>query len=341
MLRYFFIFFFFSSAQCSFTVVRSYAEEKARIQIIHNSPDTSLNKIDLYLNDNKILSGLSFREATPFFTVESDSVLKLQIARSPSNSVAETLRTFSIHVESGKSSSILLQGVEDTIHYEPNPSGKSIALSALVLENIKQTYEGKSEIPVRIANGCTDMPEVNLVAKDVAPLLSNMTFGSITPLDIVMPTTNYNFLLLTPSNQIILREIPVNLTGLGEQSIVVFFSGFYNSTNNNNGQNLGIFGARPNGTIIDFQKITSFTESKECESNYTFLKTSSSISIGSNNPFGEDICMFDSMGRLVNSTKHNDEQTFISMVNIGKGIYFIVVNARKPEQEIYPMIIGE
>ncbi len=340
MHRFLFIILFIVAVHSVVSAYPILAENNAGIQIIHNSPDTSLRTIDLYLNGTKILSGLSFREATPFFTVASDTVLSLQIARSPSNSASDTLCSFPVYIEGGKSTSIVLQGVEDTLHYKPNPSGKSIALSIVTLENIQQTYGATNEIPVRIVNGCTDMPEVNLVAKDVAPLLSNMTFGSSTPLDIVMPTVSYDFLLLASSNQSIIKEFPVYLKGQEGHTVVIFFSGFYDSFSNNNGQEVGVFGALPNGSVIDFQKITSVSESKVIQSTYKFTSISSFISVESSNPFGEVICLYDCNGRQVSSALHNEGQTFISTGNIGTGLYFIVVNGGKTNQVLYQVIVN-
>ena len=333
------IIFFIVAIQHAASAAPISMESNSNIQVIHNSADTTLRKIDLYLNGTKILSGLSFREATPFFTVPSDSILALQIARSPSSSALDTLRSFPVYVEGGKSTSIVLQGVVDTLLYKQNPSGKSIGLTIVSLENIQQTYSATNEIPVRIVNGCTDMPEVNLVAKDVAPLLSNMTFGSSTPLDIVMPTASYDFLLLASGNQSILKEFPVNLKGQEGHTAVIFFSGFYEPFSNNNGQKLGLFGALPNGSIIDFQKITPVNESKALQSNYRFTKIGSIITVESSNSLGEEICLYDCNGRLVKSTKHNSSQTFISTENIATGLYFLVVNYGTTNRALHQMIV--
>jgi hypothetical protein len=300
-------------------------ENKATVQIIHNSPDTSLHTIDLYLNNNLLISNLHFREATKYFSTISNTSLKLQIARSPSTSAAESFRTLYCTVEKDKNAAILMQGVDDTLSYSPNPNGKSIELSLLVLENINLQPIANNESSIRIANGCTDVANSNLVAKDVAPLLADMTFGTSSPKEILMPAIFYDFLLLEPNTQEIIRSFPANLTDLGGQSVVLFFSGFHNPKQNCNGKQLGLFGAKKDGTIIDFQSSTSITSSEIFSSKYMFHQTTRQFTIASEFPQNESITIYNYSGQEVYSSLLDHQQVEISLGNFSHGIYFVSI----------------
>ncbi len=328
-----------AAVHCFVTASSIRAENTTNIQIIHNSPDTSLHTIDLYLNDVLIRSGFSFRDATPFFTIISDTQHKFQIARSPSSSSNESLRTFFFMAEKGNNTAILLQGVDDTLRYAPNPNGKSIALTLLPLGNISLQIKSNSEIPIRIASGCTDLEEVNLVAKDIAPLLPSMTFGAATPQDITMPTVSYDFLLLNPNNLNIVREFPVNLTGMGMQSMILFFSGFNAPGKNCNGKGLGVFGAKQDGSVIDFQEITSVVETKTA-SKFSIRMYEATLEIESNSHSnGESVAIYDYLGRNQYSSKLWERQTTIPLMNFAAGIYFVVIRGSGQEIGFYRCII--
>lgn len=340
MLQTILIFLVLAAAQLLVAVLPAKAENTTTIQIIHNSPDTSLTAIDLYLNDELIRSGFSFRDATPFFSIASDTQHKFQIARSPSVSSNESLRTFFFIAEKDNNAAILLQGVIDTLRYAPNPDGKSIALTLLTLDNISLQNNSNSEIPVRIASGCTDLEEVNLVAKDIAPLLQGMTFGSATPTDITFPTVSYNFLLLNPKNQDSILEFPVNLTGMNGQSMILFFSGFNAPEKNCNGKRLGVFGVKKDGTVVNFQEITSVIETKSLHSKFSFRLLGATLEIESSfPPNDETITIYDCLGRDIYSSKLWEQRTSVSLMNFAAGMYFVVIKGRAAEVGFFRCII--
>ncbi|MGL6074808.1 MAG: DUF4397 domain-containing protein [Fimbriiglobus sp.] len=51
----------------------------ARLQIIHAAPFAAVAKVDIYVNDQKLLDDVAFRTATPYLTVPSGKELKIDI----------------------------------------------------------------------------------------------------------------------------------------------------------------------------------------------------------------------------------------------------------------------
>lgn len=314
-------------------------QKDANIQIIHNSADTSLRLIDIYLNDKILISSLSFRKATSFFSTSSDTLLKLDLARSPSNSSNETIFSSSFIIEKGKNAVLLIQGVYDTINYQPNPNGKSISLSVDILENIN--FSAKlNEISIRIINGCTDLKETNLIAKDVAPLLISMRLRSSIPKEIMMPATEYDFILVEPASQTIFKEYKVNLTEFGGQSMVLFFSGFENQQKNQNGKSLGIYGAKSDGTIIDFQNLTLITETELINSESSIINITKGESIPLNLDWKYST-VYDLLGNQIKTFQNNLTDSKISFCNIQAGIYLLAINNTNSQVKLYKVLVSD
>ncbi|MBK9248167.1 MAG: DUF4397 domain-containing protein [Ignavibacteria bacterium] len=233
-----------------FSLYELNAREPGIIQIIHNSADTSLGLIDLYVNGEKILGKMKFRTATPFFPMSSDSAFHIAVTRAES---VDTLLSMNYLPEEGIATSFLLHGVVDTTIYLPNPDGKSIRLNWTILENISTKPLPNDEIAVKIADGCTDLATTDLIARDVAPLLPSMGFGGATPTAIIMPPTMYEFLLLAPVTREIVKSFGVDLSVFGGRAIVVFFSGFAEPNVNTGGKPLGIYAAFHDGTVVNVE----------------------------------------------------------------------------------------
>ncbi len=236
------------------------ASDPALYQVIHNSADTSLQFVDVYLNGSKILSKMPFRTATPFVPVASDATFRLAVTRVDAK---DTLVALTYRPEPGIATTFLLQGVADTAGYAPNPDGKSIRLGWGILENITMKSLPKDEVAVKISDGCTDLAMADLIARDVAPLLPSMGYGGATPTTIIMPPQQYEFLLLEPMTHVLVRSLQANLTTLGGQPAVVFFSGFANPLTNAGGAPLGLYAAMLDGTVVNIGIPTTVEEMAE------------------------------------------------------------------------------
>jgi hypothetical protein len=228
--------------------LQAVASDPALYQVIHNSADTSLQYVDVYLNGEKILGKMPFRTATPFVPVASDASFRLAITRA---NAMDTLLALTYRPEPGIATTFLLQGMADTARYAPNPEGKSIRLGWGILENITMKSLPKDEVAVKISDGCTDLAMTDLIARDVAPLLPSMGYGGATPTTITMPPQQYEFLLLEPMTRVLVRSLQANLSSMGGRPVVVFFSGFANPLANAGGAPLGLYAAMLDGTVVN------------------------------------------------------------------------------------------
>ena len=317
------------------------SSKDANIQIIHNSADTSLRLLDLYLNGEKIVSGFSFREATSFFSIKSDTLLQLDIARSPSKSSSDKIKTFPFEIEKGKNAVLLLQGIYDTLVYQPNPNGKSIVLSLDILDNITLIPTNSNEIPTRIINGCTNLVETNLTAKDIAPLLINMTFRSSTPTDIIMPASEYHLLLLEAQTQHLVKEFTVNLSAFSGEQLVLFFSGFENVQNNQNGKKLGLFGAKSNGTIINFQNTSSVNETNDSQHKSSFIVSNLELNTNVFKPNWEEIQIYDLLGSQQLLFVNNFSNSNLNLNNFLPGVYVVFVKYKHAKHKDYRLLLTD
>jgi hypothetical protein len=110
-------------------------------------------------------------------------------------------------------------------------------------------------------HGSTDAPKVDIIARNVATVLDNVSYGDISASYIPVPASNY-ILDVTPAadNNTIVASYDANLTGLDGKTGVVFASGFFTPANDNNGPAFSLCYALNDGTTGCFSNVTSVEE---------------------------------------------------------------------------------
>lgn len=207
--------------------------QTARLQIIHNSPDPT---VDIYVNGAAFLDSVPFRAATAFLDVPANVDLQIGIAPNPST-VADTIYNVTVNLNDGESYVALAQGI---VGDPATPFGiqlKTMARESAVAGGID--FFG--------VHGSPDAPTVDIIARDVAILLDDVSFGDISGY-LNVPAGSY-VLDVTPgdNNYAIVASFRADLSGLDGGSAVVFASGLLGGT-----PAFGLFAALADGTVVEF-----------------------------------------------------------------------------------------
>lgn len=233
------------------------------VQIIHNSPDTILDTIDIYFNagDGLLIdSNLPFRSdwvLEPPYVVPGSPV-NIIISRKHSYGTPDSVLGFSLDsFQSNHRYVLFLSGVINPAQYAPNPDGRSTALNLTMLQNIDSIASSDSVVFFKFFQGATDLDTVQ--GKDRlsrTQLFTSTTYDSLpdtvyTALDSLHHQL-WEFQLLSPDSSKNYGTYQVDFTFQGGNSVVLFTSGFLNPQQNDSGAALGLFGAFLNGDIIQF-----------------------------------------------------------------------------------------
>jgi len=228
--------------------------QTARLQVIHNAADVLADPVDIYLNGTLLLDDFAFRAATPFIDAPAGTPINIGVAPSNSSSANDTLKNFNVTLTPNETYVAIANGVIDPNSYTSNPDGRSTAFT-LFVKAMAREMGTTSDVDFFVLHGSTDAPTVDVLARNVAPLVDNAAYGDITDY-ITVPAASY-ILDITPGddNSKIVASFQADLSGLSGGAAVVFASGFLNPMQNQDGESFGIFDALPNGTIVEFPSV--------------------------------------------------------------------------------------
>lgn len=223
--------------------VCSYAQT-ASVQIIHNSPTPGTNSgptVDIYVNGDLLpqLTAVPFRAATPFLDVPAGAVIEVAVAVNPSTSVADAIATFNLGtLDDGGKYVVIAGGV---VGNETNP------FNLFVNADAQEEAAEATDLAFAVFHGSPGAPAVDVDARTVGNLVSNLSFGNFTDGYLSVPPTTYYLDVKAAGNPNIVATFRADLSGLAGGAATVFASGLLGDT-----PAFGLFAALPDGTIVEF-----------------------------------------------------------------------------------------
>lgn len=238
------------------------AQSFASLQAIHNSADTSLATVDVWVFfdgvDQQFLDDFNFREATAFQTVFAETPITIALAPANSTSIADTIpgTSFVTTLAANGKYVIMSQGNLGS-GYAANPSGNSNSFGYLLISNALTEAGDTSTVSVSVVHGGTDAPNIDIYAAGApVALVSDLSFGESTPYANLTPISLRLNLTQSDSDEVIL-SYAADLTDLGGLAGVIFASGYLTPGSNNGGEAFGLFMALADGTVGALDNVTS------------------------------------------------------------------------------------
>jgi uncharacterized membrane protein len=243
-------FFQFLTILTGLLVITGISHAQSELQVIHNCADPAAAEVDVYVNGNLAIDNFSFRAATPFLALPSNTLLNVGIAPGSSTSVNDTLVNFGVTLAPGVKYVAIATGVLNPPAFAPNPDGIGTGFDLQVISDAKSAADMPGDVEFIVVHGSTDAPGVDVLARNVATLVDDAFYRDATSY-IAVPASDY-ILDITPANDNsnILLSYEANLTGLAGGAAIVFASGFLNPSSNQNGEAFGLYAALPTGTVI-------------------------------------------------------------------------------------------
>jgi hypothetical protein len=231
-----------------------YVEEEpmARLQVIHNAADPGAEVVDVWVNDDLFLDDFAFRTATPFVDVAAGVDLTIGVAGPSSTMPGDALATFVVNLSEGETYVAVANGVLDPAGFQANPDGMDIAFTLYTRDAVREMADEMTNVDFVAFHGATDAPTVDVIARGVATVVDDLTYGSFTDY-VSVPADSY-ILDVTPGgdNSTIVASYEADLSGLGGGAAVVFASGFLTPDDDQDGAAFGLFAALPSGDVVEF-----------------------------------------------------------------------------------------
>jgi hypothetical protein len=213
--------------------------EATGFQLLHNSADTSVDSLDIYIDTAKVSSNLAFRNATPELLLNAYAKYNIGIAHKNSTSVNDTFwhRTFFFPRDTFFIATI--SGLLSQTGYAPNPDGISTAFDVLIKSPAEFEASSQTDFDFYMINGVTDAPPLDLVPNGGPYLLTDVHYADQTNY-VSLPSGFYDLYVQDTSGST-LESGFANFLAFNAQSGVLLTSGFLNPAANNNGPAMGLF----------------------------------------------------------------------------------------------------
>ncbi|MCC6725214.1 MAG: DUF4397 domain-containing protein, partial [Saprospiraceae bacterium] len=187
---------------CLFAAYAGWSQT-ARVQIIHNSANPT---VDIWVNGQPFLTNFEYRTATPYVDVPAGVDLDIGVAPSPSTSPADIIANFSVNFTPNETYAVIASGLVGSA---------ATPFTLNVVENTREAAMMAGTVDLLVNHGSTDAPAVDVIARGVATIVSNASYGDVTPY-ITVPAADYT-LDITPAgaNSEIVASYTAPLSGLG------------------------------------------------------------------------------------------------------------------------------
>ncbi len=224
---------------CLLTALPGWAQT-ARLQIIHNSASPT---VDIWVNGSPFLTDFEYRTATPYVDVPAGTTLSIGVAPSPSDDPSDIIASFDVNFTPGGTYAAIASGLVGN------------AVTPFTLNLVEDTREAATSgnVDFIVNHGSTDAPAVDVIARGVATIVPNASYGDVTPY-ITVPAADYT-LDITPAgqNSEIVASFAAPLSGLGGGAAIVFASGFLAPAAGQPA--FGLFAALPDGTVLELPAV--------------------------------------------------------------------------------------
>ena len=209
----------------------------AMVQVIHNSSDPAARFVDVYVNGALAIDNFKFRRAIPFVALPTD--LSVAIAPRNSKSVDEAIATFHFDLQPDQYYVVVASGVLsdgpafDLFPYAPakKASGDHDLVSLLAF------------------HGSANAPTVDVVARGVATLVDDFSFGEFQGY-VDVPAKKYILDVTLADQSATAASFKADLRNLGGGAAVVLATGLLGSN-----PPFGLIAVLPDGQVVRLPQI--------------------------------------------------------------------------------------
>jgi hypothetical protein len=209
---------------------------QAFVQFVHNSPDLSLDSMDVYINKSLVLDNFKFREASEFIQGPTGFPLVIDICPGNAPGPDNPVYTTAIVLGTGKKYLAVASGTIDGNGYNP---WQPFSIEFIDYARSQAANSSKSDIV--FYHGGTDLQTIRIVDQGSGSVLSDhLAYAQFDGYKEMNPAV-YTLEIQDSATQSKLFRVSLDLTAQQGKAGVVMASGFMNPGNNNSGQSLGFF----------------------------------------------------------------------------------------------------
>lgn len=221
--------------------------QTATVQFIHNSPDPSVETIDVWLNDSLWANDVDFLHATPFLLVDTSSFSNFEIRHALDSAIL--FFSWNAALTANSKHIFVLHGQLNPQEYSP-----SEPLDVAHFPQALEQSASSSSIDVLFFQGVSEIDTADVAESQLFQLTAfdQLPYGEFSSY-INLFTADYGWSILNSEGNTTYGEyvLPVGDLNWAGKAITIVAGGFINQSDNNNGQPLGMWATtREGGQLI-------------------------------------------------------------------------------------------
>ena len=219
------------------TVAELPATPYARVQVVHNSPEPT---VDVYAGNDLLINDFAYRTATPYVDVPADVAFTIGVAPANSASAADAIATFPVTLAENVSYTVFAGGIV----------GDQATPFTLFADAAQEAGVDPAKVDFSAHHGATNAPAVDIAVVGVGDIVTNLAYGEFTGYLSVDPASY--LLQIKPAGQPdVVATFEADLSGLAGGAARVFASGLLGGT-----PAFGLFAALADGSVVEFPLYT-------------------------------------------------------------------------------------
>ncbi len=217
----------------------------APVQIIHNSADPAAELVDVYVNGELTLESFAFRTATPFVDLPAGEALTITVTVS-GDDISNGIEFDNIVLDENETYYVIARGVLDPGSFAANPDGIDTSFTLDVIPGALQASSDPNTVEFFLYHGATDIPAVDIIARDVATLASGLAYSDITT-KLSVPEGLFFLDVNLAGTTTTIETFVLDAIDVAGDAGIGLASGFLDPASNNNGEEAEILTVEPNG----------------------------------------------------------------------------------------------
>lgn len=186
----------------------------SRLQIIHNSPDPT---VDIYVNGANAVPGLTFRSATGMIDLPTRTPIDIAVVPAGADIGSAVATLEDVVLEDGKVYLAMASGVV---------GDPTTPFSVVINDMGRDRAADATQVDLVLFHGAPDAPTVDVVVEDGPVLFDNIEYGNFSDYLGVAPAAYILDVTPADDNTTIVKKYDADVTTLVGQAAVVFASGF-------------------------------------------------------------------------------------------------------------------
>ncbi len=218
--------------------------QTARVQAIHNCPDPAAATVDVWINDQILIPGFQYKEASPYINAPAMVNFDLSITAPGAVDTVGAIFKKTFNLPTNSTNVVVAGGgLAET-------GATAFDLRAYVGQE-QATNQGSGEVSLNVIHGSYDAPMVDIheVQIPAGELVPDLSFGEDVGAYVNLAAADYDVQIKAQTGEAVI-EFDADLSSLADGAAIVMATGYLDPSSAVGTEPFGLLAILPDGTVL-------------------------------------------------------------------------------------------